>query len=341
MIRDDRVTPAAYDDPVYRGTAVAPLLKRISWGAILAGVVLALVVSLMLSLLGTAIGSASIDPLQEADPLAGMGKGTGIWLGVSMVISLFVGGWAAGRLAHREGAFHGILVWASVSLISVYLVSSAVTGVVRGGLNLAGSGLSAVGSGIAQVAPAVGGKIQEQLRAQGIDFNLDDIQGEIEQAMRQTGKPELDPNKVKQDVATTQEDAKSTAQRSAEAPQQADEQLSGLLDRLKAKGDQAWDAADRQAFVNLIKARGNKTDAEANQIVDQAQASYRQAYAKYQELKAQAEQKAREAADVAAKNISRAAWILLITLVVSALVAAGAGAMGRRTQPAAKIVGAV
>ena len=61
----------------------------------------------------------------------------------------------------------------------------------------------------------------------------------------------------------------------------------------------------------------------------------------YQELKAQAEQKAREAADVAAKNISRAAWILLLTLVVSALVAAGAGAMGRRTQPAAKIVGAV
>ena len=74
MIRDDRVTPAGYDDPVYRGTAVAPLLKRISWGAILAGVVLALVVSLMLSLLGTAIGSASIDPMQEADPLAAWAK---------------------------------------------------------------------------------------------------------------------------------------------------------------------------------------------------------------------------------------------------------------------------
>lgn len=232
-------------------------------------------------------------------------------------------------------------MWASVSLITVYLVSSAVTGVVRGGLNLAGSGMSALGSGIAQVSPAVGGKIQDQLRAQGIDFNLDDIQGEIETAMRQTGKAELNPDNVKQEAQATQEDAQNTAKQSAQNPQQADEQLGGLMDRIKAKGDQAWDAADRQALVNLIKARGNKTDAEANQIVDQAQASYRQAYAKYQELKAQAEQKAREAAEVTAKRVSQGAWILLITLVISGLVAAGAGVLGRRTQPPAKVVAAV
>ncbi|MCF5429373.1 hypothetical protein GIV88_25915, partial [Pseudomonas syringae] len=143
MIRDDRIAPGA---PVYHEThAAAPLLKRISWSAILAGVVLAMVVSLLLNLLGTAIGSASIDPMQEANPLSGIGTGAGIWVVVSSVISLFVGGWAAGRLAQREGAFHGLLVWASVSLITVYLVSSAVTGVVRGGLNLAGSGMSALG----------------------------------------------------------------------------------------------------------------------------------------------------------------------------------------------------
>ncbi|MCF5632814.1 hypothetical protein GIV53_26825, partial [Pseudomonas syringae] len=94
-------------------------------------------------------------------------------------------------------------------------------------------------------------------------------------------------------------------------------------------------------LVNLLKARGNKTDAEANQIVDQAQASYRQAYAKYQELKAQAEQKAREAVEVTSKRVSQGAWILLITLVISGLVAAGAGVLGRRTQPPAKVVAAI
>ena len=339
MIRDDRNPPAGYAAPdYYSANTVAPLLKRISWSAILAGVVLALIVSLLLNVLGTAIGTATIDPMQEANPVSGLGTGAGIWVVVSAVISLFVGGWAAGRLAQREGAFHGLLVWASVSLITVYLVSSAVTGVVRGGLNLAGSGLSAVSSGIAQVAPALGDKIQDQLKQQGIDFNLNDIQNEIELAMRQTGKAELNPDNVAQEAQSTAQDAQNTAERSANNLQQADEQIGGLLDRIKAKGNEAWDAADRQALVNLIKARGNKTDAEANQIVDQAQASYRQAYAKYQELKAQAEQKAREAAEVAAKRVSQGAWILLITLVISGLVAAGAGVLGRRTQPADKVV---
>jgi hypothetical protein len=184
----------------------------------------------------------------------------------------------------------------------------------------------------------MGSKIQDQLKQQGIDFNMDDIQGELETAMRQTGKPELNPDAVKQDAQNVQQDARNTAQNSVSAPQQADSQLSGLMDRIKAKGDKAWDAADREAMVNLIKARPGKTDAEANQMVDQLQQSYRDAYAKYQQLKADAEQKAREAADVAAKRVSQASWILLITLVISGLVAAGAGVLGRRTQPAAKVV---
>jgi hypothetical protein len=330
------------DEPIYRTQTVhdtyAPLLKRISWSAVIAGVVLAMIVSLILSLLGTAIGASSIEPLQDGNPVQGMGTTAGIWVIVSGVISLFVGGWAAGRLAHREGGLHGLLVWASVSLITVYLVSSAVTGAVRGGLNLAGSGISAIGSGVAQIAPAVGSKIQDQLREQGIDFNLDDIQGELETAMRQTGKPELNPDAVKQDAQDVKQDTKNAAQNSMSQPQQADNQLSSLLDRIKAKGDKAWDAADREAMVNLIKARTGKTDAEANQMVDQVQQSYRDAYAKYQQLKADAEQKAREAAEVAAKRVAQASWILLLTLVVSGLVAAGAGVLGRRTQPPAKIV---
>ncbi len=339
MIRDDRITPGT--DPAYvrqDTPTIAPVLKRISWSAILAGVVLAMVVSLLLNLLGTAIGTASIDPIEEANPMSGIGTGAGIWLVASSMISLFVGGWAAGRLAQREGALHGLMVWASVSLITVYLVSSAVTGVVRSGLNLAGSGMSALGSGIAQVAPALGDRIQEQLRAQGIDFNLNDIQGEIETAMRQTGKPELNPDNVRQDVESAQQDAQNTARQGAQNPRQADDQLGGLMDRIKDKGDQVWDAADRQAMVNLIKARGNKTDEEANQIVDQAQASYREAYARYEELKAQAEQKAREAAEVTARRVSQAAWMLLISMVISGLVAAGAGVLGRRTQPPVKAV---
>lgn len=335
MIRNDVINPAIYPDT---HTTTAPILKRISWSAIFAGVALALVVALILNVLGTAIGSASIDPLKESNPFDGLGKSTGIWVVASGIISLFIGGWVAGRLAHREGALHGLLVWATSSLISLYLISSAVTGIVGSSLSLAGNGLSAAGSGIAQIAPRVGNSIQSQLQQQGIDFNMNDIQGQLETAMRQTGKPELNPDNVKQEAKATGEDAKTTAQNSSQNPQSADQQVSGLLDKIKAKGDKAWDAADRQAIVNLIKARTGKSDEEANKMVDQTQQAYQQAYAKYQELKAQAEQKAREAADVAAKRISQASWLLLITLVVSGFVAAGAGMLGRRTQPATKVV---
>lgn len=335
MIRNDETGRVLYPDAQ---VTTAPLLKRISWSAIFAGVVLAMVVSLILNLVGTAIGTASIDPMQEGNPLDGIGKGAAIWVMVSGVISLLVGGWIAGRLAQREGALHGLLVWATVSLVTVYLVSSTVTGVVRGGMNLAGSGLSAAASGIAQVAPKLGSTVQDQLRQQGIDFNLNDIQGELETAMRQTGKAELNPDTVKQEAQDSSQDAKNTAQNSMQNPQQADQQLSGLLDRIKAKGDKAWDATDRQAMVNLIKARTGKTDAEANQMVDQAQQAYQQAYAKYQQIKADAEQKAREAADVAAKRISQASWLLVLTLILSGVVSAVAGMLGRKHQPVPKVV---
>lgn len=49
----------------YRGLP----LKRISWSAVFAGVIAALIVHILLGLLGTAIGVSVIDPQQENNPL--------------------------------------------------------------------------------------------------------------------------------------------------------------------------------------------------------------------------------------------------------------------------------
>ena len=56
---------------------------------------------------------------------------------------------------------------------------------------------------------------------------------------------------------------------------------------------------------------------EAQQVVDNYARAYQQAAEKVEALKQQAEQQAREAADVAAKNLSKAAWGTLITLLIS------------------------
>jgi hypothetical protein len=76
-----------YSDPPYRDTVpvsrtAAPLfpaaLRRISWGAVFAGVVVATAVQVLLTLLGVAIGLGTVNPMREQNPFAGIGVGTGI-----------------------------------------------------------------------------------------------------------------------------------------------------------------------------------------------------------------------------------------------------------------------
>ncbi|RYY08132.1 MAG: hypothetical protein EOO36_24060, partial [Cytophagaceae bacterium] len=72
------LSPASYAPPVAE-PGLLPARKRISWGAIFAGTVLAIVLQLALSLLGLGIGLGTIDPLTEQNPMAGIGTGAAIW----------------------------------------------------------------------------------------------------------------------------------------------------------------------------------------------------------------------------------------------------------------------
>src|SRR5436189_1106352 len=83
-------------------------IKRISWGAIIAGVVVALVVQMVFSLLGMGIGMGAIDPM-DTNPVQGLGIGALVWWVASMLISLFTGGYVAGRLAGMPRNEEGIL----------------------------------------------------------------------------------------------------------------------------------------------------------------------------------------------------------------------------------------
>ena len=74
-----------YAPPVETG--LLPALKRISWGAIFAGTVLAIVLQLALSLLGLGIGLGTIDPLTEQNPMSGIGTGAAIWWIVTMSLA--------------------------------------------------------------------------------------------------------------------------------------------------------------------------------------------------------------------------------------------------------------
>lgn len=312
---------------------VRPRLARISWGAVFAGGLISLIVYLVLSVLGTAIGASALDPLSDAHPLAGFGTGTGVWLTVTTLLSIFAGAYVAGRSAPGQGALHGVLAWSLTTLATVWLLASLATGLAGAAANTVGKGLSLAGQGVAAAAPQVASGVKAQLRENGIDLDWDDLKGELDTALRQTGKAELDPTRLREDAQRSVDDAQAGARDAAVDPQAASNELSDWFAKVRERGEPALAAADKDALANLIAARTGQSPEQARATAERYARTYAEAMAKYEQLKAQAEQKAREAAQTAAKGVSKAAWSSLIVLLLGGLIAFFAGRLGYRRQP--------
>jgi hypothetical protein len=71
------------------------MINRISWGAVLAGVVVALVAQLILNMIGIGIGASTLDPgagAAENPSARGFSIGAGIWVLVSGIVAALAGG---------------------------------------------------------------------------------------------------------------------------------------------------------------------------------------------------------------------------------------------------------
>ena len=120
------------------------LINRVSWGAVLAGVAVALAVQLILNLLGVGLGAASFDPAVNDNPSAStFSIGAGIWWSVSGILAALAGGYTAGRLAGQpkesSGAWHGFTAWAVTTLLIFYLLGSTIGSVIGSTFAVLGS----------------------------------------------------------------------------------------------------------------------------------------------------------------------------------------------------------
>ncbi|HEX8717719.1 MAG TPA: hypothetical protein VF722_12160 [Gemmatimonadaceae bacterium] len=124
--------------PVVTETAWVGPVRRIRWSAIWAGLVVAVALQTVLTALGLAIGIGSLSATTSS---SSFGVGTAIWLIVTSIISLWVGGFTAGRLAEpaTSGALHGIIVWGLSVLLLAWMATSAMRDVTRGAFSLAGN----------------------------------------------------------------------------------------------------------------------------------------------------------------------------------------------------------
>ncbi|XAH24703.1 hypothetical protein AAFF27_05795 [Xylophilus sp. GW821-FHT01B05] len=323
-------TTAAYADEPTSWTAT------VSWGAVFAGLVLSLIAYLVLSVLGAAIGASAIDPIGDRNPFSNFGVGAGIWAGLTTLVAIAIGGFVAGYLSRRSGALHGLLAWALTTLATVYLLVSATGGALslagsaaKTGLNVAGSVASA---GASAAGPAIGDAIKGQLNQAGISLDAGSLQSQLDTLLRQTGKVELQPENLKSQAQDAVDSGQAQAASTAANPQSADTDAKDWLSGVLQRGSNTLNAADKDALVNIIAARTGKTRDEAQQIADNYEQTYNQAAAKIADAKAQAEQTAREAGATAASNVAKGSWGTLLVLLISAIVAAGAGAAGFRRQ---------
>lgn len=165
---------------------VAP--ARVGWGAVFAGLVVAVSLQILLTVLGAAIGVTALD---ATDGSRAVGIGAAIWALLIPLITLFVGGMVAGRFSpiysKGDAVLRGVLVWGMSILLAAYLVGTGASRVIGGAFSMVGD----LGSGAVSAAGAVAGQTsEEQIRneAQQRGITEADLRREMEQARQQASE---------------------------------------------------------------------------------------------------------------------------------------------------------
>ena len=226
---------------------------RIKWSAVFAGWAVGLATQMVLTLAGLGFGAWAID-LHEANPAEGVPVGAGIWTGLSMLVSAFVGGYMTARLSgtpeRSDGVHHGIVVWGVNWLVFAWLTTTAMATMIGGAFSVLGTTLHTVGQGLSSVAAAGASRA-----AARVSLSTEDVRREIESVLRATGKPELTPGEI-------QRDAGRAVDRSRQG-----EPLSRVTDYSLAELREKLSALDREAAVNVMVNKFGMSDAQARDVV--------------------------------------------------------------------------
>lgn len=265
------------------------LLNKVSWGAILAGAIIALIVQFLLTLLGIGIGAATLDPATGDNPDAQTFSIVGaIWYAVSGIIASFIGGFVAARLSGRplksNGGLHGLTSWAVTTLLLLYLLTTTIGGLVGGALNGIGSIAGGLGNTVATAA---------QTAAPALAETADPFAAIQDQIAQATGG--TDPQAMR--------DAAISAVRAA------------------VTGDPAQAEQARETAAQAL-ARSQ------NVPIEQARTQVEQYQQQYQETVTNLQEQATAAADAAASAASTGALAAFAALVLGAIAAWFGGRSG-------------
>jgi polyhydroxyalkanoate synthesis regulator phasin len=301
--------------------------KGVSWRAIFAGTITVLASMLILNLIGLAIGLGTIELTQESNPLSGLGTGALIWWIISSLVSLFAGGFVAARVGvsfmTKSGIIQGIMTWALYTLISAWLLTSAIGSIISGVGNLVGGVLSTAGNIVKeQVAPV----IEDQL--QDVDISLEEARNEFKSLLEDTNKEELQPDRIEERVENVASDAQTRGEQAARQPGEAAARIDEIFDNARDEFGTTFEALDREALVNVLMERTDMTRAEAERTVDNYISQYERLRERAERFMDRAGEEASKHAENVAEAVSKASWYLAIALILGLLVAGAGGFAG-------------
>jgi hypothetical protein len=215
-------------------------------------------VFLTLQILGAGIGASALD-LTGSRITSGrsLGIGAAIWWFITGLISLFIGGWIAGRLGWRldrlERALHGLTVWSLFYVAMFLLTLTALGALVGGGVSLLGSGVSAAGQ--AATTPQGQQAIQQTMQSQGLSPQI--IQQELAKILGGGAAPQNQQGNA--DVATAvnnyfksskrPQDRQEAVEAITQATGMSEAQANQMLTNLERAGQQAKETGEKAANV--------------------------------------------------------------------------------------------
>jgi hypothetical protein len=226
--------------------------KKVSWGGIFGGVLVAVGVLLLLAALGMAVGISVAQP-GETDA-GNLGTGAAIWAAASLLIALFVGGMVSTRIGaisdRTTGFFEGVLVWVVAILLMAYLAGSGVSMLAGGAFKVVGGATQAIGA----VAQAQGGGNVDV--SGGVDQILQRLRdpATAQQIASATGMQQRD---VQATLSETAQRVESNRDNPTQAATEAKQGMAQLLEKAKSSGaleqkaEEVKPAATKAAWITF------------------------------------------------------------------------------------------
>ena len=285
-------------------TAGTHVHRRISWAAIFGGVILALAIQLVLSLLGAGIGLGTVSTnAGDAPSASSLGIGTGIWWVISSCLAIAAGGyvaaWLAGVEIRFDGVLHGLITWGITTLVTFWLLTSAIGGIIGGGFSALGTVTSAAGSGLSDAARPIA-------EATGVSPDM----------LQQQAQAYLQPTNPDPTTMSPQDAQKAVA-----------------TDLVTFAGGGADAAAARERIINIMAVQMKVSHDEAARNFDDGQAKLKQT----RDQAVQTARDTADASASAASRTSFAGFAVLL-LGAAAAAIGGSLAVQRRLQVTQRVV---